>query len=111
MDSNVRCIAITIQANNVILDMQGFTLQSIPTLFKTIGILAQASPDLQILNGTVRNMGLFGIECGQCINVSIKEVVIDGLTVNDTVNFTQPAGILSKFLHQCVYQQMHCQKY
>lgn len=88
-------VAITIQANNVILDMQGFTLQSIPTPFKTVGILTQAGTDLQIINGTIRNMGLFSIECNQCINVSIKEVVIDGLNVNDTVNFTEAAGILA----------------
>lgn len=87
--------AITIQASNVILDMQGFTLQSLLTPFKTIGILAQASADLQIINGTVRHMGLFGIECSQCMNVLIKNVVINGLNVSDTINFTEPAGILA----------------
>lgn len=92
-------VAITIEANNVILDMRGFTLQSIPTLFKTIGILATASTDLQIINGTIKNLGLFGIECSKCINVTINKVVIDGLNVNDTVNFTQPAGILAS---ECV---------
>lgn len=87
--------AITIQANNVRLDLRGFTLQSSPTSFKTIGVLAQASTDLQIVNGTIRNMGLFGIECSQCINVSINEIVVNGLNVNDTVNFTEPAGIFA----------------
>ncbi len=107
-------VAITIQANNVILDMQGFTLQSIPTLFKTIGILGQASTDLQIINGTVRDMGLFGIECSQCINVSIKNVVIDALNVNDTVNFTEPAGILANAcinvsIDKCIVKNINVQ--
>lgn len=88
-------VAITIQSNDVVLDMQGFTLESIPTLFKTRGILAEASENLQIIKGTVRHMGLFGIECNQCLNVSIKEIAIDGLNADDTVNFTQPAGILA----------------
>jgi len=113
-------VAITIQANDVILDMQGFALRSVPTLFKTVGILAQASDetqsltDLQIINGTVRNMGLFGIECSKCVNVSINEVVIDGLTVNDTVNFTQPAGILANScinvsINKCIVKNINVQ--
>lgn len=44
-------------------------------------------------------MGLFGIECSQCVNVAIKKVVIDGLNANDTINFTEPAGILA---NECI---------
>lgn len=106
--------AITILANNVVLDMQGFTLQSILTVFKTIGILAQSSTGVQIINGTVRNMGLFGIECNQCINVSINDVVIDGLTTNDTINFTEPAGILvnaciNVAIDKCIVKDLNVQ--
>jgi len=85
--------AITITANDVILDMQGHTLKSIPTTFKTIGILGQSTTDLEIKNGQVRDMGLNGIQCNKCNNVTIKEVTVDGLNVNDTVNLTAAAGI------------------
>jgi len=106
--------AITIQANNVVLDMQGFSLASITTPFKTIGIFALSSNDLQIINGTVQNMGLYGIECNQCMDVSIKEVVIDGLTVNDTVIFTQPAGIIANTcmdvsINKCLIKNINVQ--
>lgn len=85
--------AITILASNVTLNMQGFTLQSIPTSFKTIGIFAQSSNDLQISDGTIQNLGLYGIACNQCATISISAVVVDGLTVNDIVDVIEPAGI------------------
>jgi hypothetical protein len=87
--------AITIEANDVTLNMQGFTLNSASSVFKTIGILATGSNNLQIINGTIKNMGLSGIQCNQCINLSISEIEVDGLYVNDTATYTVPTGILA----------------
>ncbi len=92
-------VAITIQASNVILNMQGYTLQSTSSLFKTIGISAVGSENLQIFNGKIKNMGLSGIQCTLCLNLSIKKVVVDGLNLNDTATFIVPTGILTS---ECV---------
>lgn len=87
--------AITILANDVILDMQGHSLKSAVTNFKTIGISALASGNLQILDGKIKNMGLAGIQCTFCANVSIKKIEVDGLNAEDIVNFVVPTGILA----------------
>lgn len=92
---NSAVAAITITANNVTLDMKDHTLKSITTSFKTIGILAQTSSNLHIINGTIRGMGIAGIQCNQCANVSIKKITIDGLNVSDTVNLTTATGIFA----------------
>lgn len=86
--------AITIQANDVVLDLHGFTLKSSTTHFKTIGISAILSENLKIVGGEIKNMGLAGIQCTLCANVSIKGIEVDGLNVEDIVNFVVPGGIL-----------------
>jgi len=87
--------AITILANDVVLNMQGFTLKSSTTNFKTIGVSAVASENLKIINGKIKNMGLAGIQCTFCANVSIKYIEVDGLNAEDIVNFVVPTGILA----------------
>lgn len=87
--------AITIQANDVVLDLQGFTLKSSTTSWKTIGISAVASGNLKIENGKIKNMGLAGIQCTLCATVSIEGIEVDGLNVEDIVNFVVPTGILA----------------
>lgn len=106
--------AITILVSDVTLDMQGFTLQSIPTSFKTIGILSEASNNLQISNGTIQNMGLSGILCNQGTTISINNVVVDGINVNDTVDIIQPGGISiascsSVTINQCFIENINVQ--
>ena len=88
-------MAITIQANDVTLNMQGFTLKSSSSVFKTIGISAILSENLEVKNGKIQNMGLSGIQCTLCANLSIKNLEVDGLYVNDTANFIVPTGILT----------------
>lgn len=88
-------VAILIEANDVLLDMQGFTLSSASSLFNTIGVLAVESANLRISNGTLQNMGLSGIKCELCSNVIIQEVVVDGLYLNETAIYTVPTGILA----------------
>lgn len=107
-------VAITIQANDVTLNMQGYTLKSSSTDFKTIGISAILSSNLQIKNGKLQNLGLSGIQCTLCIDVSIKNVVVDGLNVHDTANFIVPTGILTSecinvFIDKCTVKNIHVQ--
>ncbi len=87
--------AITIQADDVVLDMKGYTLKSSTTDFKTIGISAITSKNCKIINGKIKNMGLAGIQCTLCANVSIKRIEVDGLNAEDIVNFVVPTGILA----------------
>lgn len=91
--------AITIQANDVILDLRGHTLKSATTNFKTTGISALFSQNVTIRDGKVKNMGLAGVQSTFCANVSIKKIKVDGLNVEDTVNFIVPTGILAS---ECV---------
>lgn len=86
--------AISIQADNVVLDLRGYQLTSVTTQFNTIGILATSSENLTIKNGTIANMGLGGIKCDQCANVVIKDIVVDGLNLENTAVYTVPVGIL-----------------
>ncbi len=88
-------VAITIQSNDVTLNMQGHTLKCISSHFKTIGISAVGSANLIIKNGTLKNMGLSGIQCRDCSNILIKKIVVNGLNVKDTINYTVPTGILA----------------
>jgi len=87
--------AITIQANDVVLDMRCFTLKSSTTNFKTIGISVVTSENFKVINGKIKNMGLAGIQCTFCANVSIKGIEVDGLNAEDIVNFVVPTGILA----------------
>jgi len=104
--------AITIQANDVILDLQGHTLKSSITSFKTIGILAIESENLKIVNGKIQNMGLSGIQCNLCIGPSIRKIVVDGLNLNDTAEFIVPTGILTTAcinvtIDRCTVKNIH----
>lgn len=106
--------AITIKANDVTLDMRGYTLQSSSSLYKTIGISAMNSSHLKIKHGTLQNMGLSGIQCQHCINLSIKGITVDGLYVNDTLNYTVPTGILATacynvFIDKCTVKNIDVQ--
>lgn len=96
--SDTTCIKI--QANHVILDMQGHTLQCTSSTYKTVGILATGCENIHILNGSVINMGLAGVKFNQCINASLQKVVVDGLNVQDIVNYTVPTGILA---NECIH--------
>lgn len=87
--------AITIQANDVAIDMRGFTLKSSTTHFKTVGISVIASENFKIANGKIKNMGFSGIDCTFCANVSIKNIEVNGLNYDDIANFVVPTGILA----------------
>lgn len=85
--------AIWIVSNDVILDLQNYKLESESTSYKTIGILATSADNLTIKNGTLANLSLGGIQCDHCSRLSIENMTIDGLTMENTVVYTVPVGI------------------
>lgn len=86
--------AILIIANNVTIDMKHHKLESALTQFNTIGILALASSNVTIKNGTIAHMALGGVKCDLCNHVTVKHVTVDGLNRQNTAVFTVPVGIL-----------------
>lgn len=88
-------IAITIQANDVTLNMKGYELKSSSSILKTTGILATGCERVTILNGKIKNMGFCGIKCNECVDVAIKKMTVDGLYLNETAIYTVPTGILA----------------
>jgi len=87
--------AITVEANNVTIDMRGHSLKSTTTNFKTTGISAVLSENFRLTDGKIKNMGLAGVQCTFCANVAITKIEVDGLNAEDTVTFTVPTGILT----------------
>jgi hypothetical protein len=87
--------AIVITANGVTLDFKNHKLKSKEVPFTTIGILANAVENLVIKNGVLANMSFHGIQCEKCQNVSIQNMTVDGLSLEDTANYTVPVGILA----------------
>lgn len=86
--------AILITANDVVLDFQKHSLNSIITSFKTSGIVAQSVANLIIKNGMISSMGFAGIQCDACTQLSINNVTVDGLNMENTAVYTVPVGIL-----------------
>lgn len=86
--------AILIASNDVVLDLQNFTLESVITPFNTTGILATSLANLTIKNGTIANMALKGISCDKCAQILITNITVDGLNMQNTATYTVPVGIL-----------------
>lgn len=86
--------AILITAPDVTLDMRGHTIKSTTTPFYTTGIAALLSQNLTIKNGTIENMAYRGIDCAFCSNIEIDHITVDGLNIENTVDYTVPVGIL-----------------
>lgn len=87
--------AIIILSDNVTLNLNNFTLECLITPSETVGIYAIGCTNLKIINGTIKNMGLNGIQCILSKNVLIKKITVDGLTVDNIAVFLAPAGIYS----------------
>ena len=103
--------AILIQAKDVTLDLQNYTLASETTSFSTTGIVALLSENLTIKNGTIANMAYRGIDCEACSNVVIKHITIDGLNIENTVVYTVPVGILisaskTAYVYKCTVKNI-----
>ncbi len=86
--------AILILSNDVILDLQNYTLESEITSFNTIGILATSVENLTLKNGTIANMAFQGVQCKNCVHILIENITIDGLNLENTATYTVPVGIL-----------------
>ncbi len=104
--------AITINSIDVTLDLQGRTLTTSSSSYKTQAIKATGSENLQILNGTLVNSGVAGVECHQCSHVWIKGITVDSLAYQDVVNYTVPTGILANecldvCIHACTVKDMN----
>ena len=88
--------AITITANDVILDLEDFTLNcSNLSNFETIGILVMNASNVIIKDGKITNMGLIGVKVEECIDVKIRKIIVDGLTTDDitSIPLKIPIGI------------------
>jgi hypothetical protein len=86
--------AIFITSNDVTLDLKKHTLQSSTSSFITVGIAATSVKNLTIKNGTIANMVFVGISCTQCSHLLIKDITVDGLSLQDTIVYAVPVGIL-----------------
>lgn len=86
--------AILITAPDVTLDMQGHKLISKTTQFYTTGIAALFAENLTIKDGIIENMAYRGIDCTACSNVKIDHITVDGLNIENIVDYTVPVGIL-----------------
>lgn len=85
--------AISITADDVILDLQNHTLQSELTSYTTLGIVSTSANRLTIRNGTVMNMGFAGIQCSGGTQLIIENITVDGLNKDDVATFIVPVGI------------------
>lgn len=86
--------AILIQSHDVTLDLKHYKLVSEPSPYVTTGIVALLSENLTIKSGLIENFTYRGIDCTACSNILIKHITIDGLSIEDTVIYTVPVGIL-----------------
>lgn len=98
--------AILITASDVTLDFHGHTLSSPTTGYYTTGIVGLLANNLTIKDGTIENMSYRGIDCTACFNVDIAHMTVDGLNIENTVDYTVPVGILvsasnTVFVNKC----------
>lgn len=103
--------AILIESAGVTLDLKGHTLTSVSTPFYTTGIVALLAQDLTIKNGTLANMSYRGIDCNFSSDIVIEHITVDGLSVENTVVYTVPVGILVSgsfgvFVNKCTVKNM-----
>ena len=87
-------IAILIIGDNIILDMNNFSLTCInPNKLETIGINSSFCKNLIIKNGNIIGMGFNGIISEICENVTIENIIIEKINTNNIAKYTTPSGI------------------
>lgn len=69
-------------ADNITLDLSGYTLRCLNQSLKTVAIQGQDIENINIVNGTIMNFVFKGINLDKYHNVSIKNVTVDGLSWN-----------------------------
>ena len=88
-------VAITLSADNIVLDLGGFTLKSLDQVRKTVAIHGQNIKNVKIINGTLLNFVFKGINIDGYSNVVVKDIVVDGLSwkqIGDP-NVNTPVGV------------------
>lgn len=86
--------AILITSSDVTLDLKHHKLKCTDPTFSTTGIVALLSENLLIKNGTVSNFSYRGIDCSACSKVKIKHITVKGLSLENTIIYTVPVGII-----------------
>lgn len=104
--------AILIVSEDVTLDFKDYKLRSVGSSFNTTGIVALISQNLTIKNGTIENMAYRGIDCTACTNVLIEHITIDGLSIENIIDYTVPVGILvsasnTVFVNKCKIKNLN----
>lgn len=75
---------ITINANNVTLDLRGFSLVGVPGSFSGVFVAAGGGQNLVVQNGTVRDWGAHGVDMFDSQNSQLRDLraftnIMDGL--------------------------------
>lgn len=94
-------IAIAITSNNITLDLAGHSVTCVnPSNFSTIGVIAPSFVStplsyVTVKNGSLINMSFYGVHFLNCNFVTIDNIVVDGINLNDlAVRFLTPCGII-----------------
>jgi len=105
--------AIKIESNNVILNLSNFTLTCInPLNLQTSGISVLNSSNISIKNGTISQMGLRGIECELCKDVSIENIIVNLINFwiichkikKLEINYNQALNFLPRWIRIFMYK-------
>jgi hypothetical protein len=93
-------IAISIQCNNVVINLKNYILEcNNPNNYDVIGIYSNVVSNISIINGEVKNMCRYGISLNETTNIVLDKIFINGLTiVNLDIRNLTPAGI---FCNKC----------
>jgi hypothetical protein len=86
--------AILITTSDVTLDLKNHKLKCTDPTYSTTGIVALLSENLIIKNGTVSNFSYRGVDCAACAKVKIKHITVKGLSLENTIVYTVPVGII-----------------
>ena len=97
---NEASVAITIDAKNVTLDMNGHTLLALVQECdkKMAGISVKKKSSVTIKNGTLKNMCYYGIHAEAAENLRVENMTVEGLKFNNLGirNLSPTAFIFSK---------------
>lgn len=107
--------AITITANNVVLDLNGFTLNAVVQDNSQLisGIVIQDATSVSIRNGFLTDMCFYGIRAEHVADLNISDMIISGLVFNNlNIRNACPSGIhinhaIGVSLSSCSVQYMY----
>lgn len=118
--ASLPCAAITIVCDSVVLDMGGFSLRAkVPDNSQYIAGISVANPlnvatgNVTIRNGTLADMGFYGIYASNVSSLDIENIVVSGLTFSNLkTRLLCPAGIhiegaADVSIRDCTVEDMH----